>query len=193
MYKINVSSQLWKHYPLWLFCLPQGLNFPLNDFSPECLSCGYFWALGLSFPTMDYTSNDCECPLVLFSSLPPCSSRHWNTPFLALSLSPHSASCFCPLWWYEVLPPSGCTSHAPGKFSLQFMNALIGGLIFYFYFCYILQTRKLQNWSHRVTPWNETCGRSIVFPLCPKASPHKRSWDISVSEHHTFFSQETSE
>lgn len=40
--------------------------------------------------------------------------------------------------------------------------------------CYILQTRKLQNWSHGVTPWNETCGRSIVFPLCPKASPHER-------------------
>lgn len=148
----------------------------MNNFGQQYACCGHFWA------------GDCHCllwtmavmsvnvPWCSLHSLHLCSSRHCNA--LLLAQSPYSVSCSCLLWGCETLPPSGCTSHSPGKFSLQFVKALIDCLDG---FWYMSQTRKLQNWSHSVTPWSETWGRSM-------ASPHKRSCGHVVSEHHTPFS-----
>lgn len=142
----------------------------MNNFGQQYACCGHFWA------------GDCHCLLwtmaVMSVNVPWCSlhSRHCNA--LLLAQSPYSVSCSCLLWGCETLPPSGCTSHSPGKFSLQFVKALIDCLDG---FWYMSQTRKLQNWSHSVAPWSETWGRSM-------ASPHKRSCGHVVSEHHTPFS-----
>lgn len=170
----NVFPLLWKHHPLWFLYLPQKL----------CISSGT--TAGSRVPAV-VTSKLWDCQFLLWTilvitmnvtwcslhHLQPCSLRHWNT------LHP----LLCPLTLLLAL--LALTIWSPSSFRLP--SSLTCEILPTIYessyrlpdvFSCISQTRKLQNWSHSVTPWSETWRRSIVTPLCAKPSLHMRSVDL---------------